>query len=329
MKQRKLGAFDVSALGFGGMNLSHAYGHPVSEDEGVRILHSALDMGVTHFDTALQYGFGKNEMLIGKALSHRRSEFTLASKCGMGPDAEGRREITNEPAKLRAACEGALTRLRTETIDLYYLHRWDQKTPIEETVGVLAELKREGKIQSIGLSEVSADTLRRAHKEHPIAAVQSEYSLWTRNPEIAVLDACRELGVSFVAFSPMARGFLSGKLTDVATLTEKDLRRGMPRFYPENYPQNMALLQPYLALAKELGHTPAELAIAWVMAKGDHILPLPGTVNLNHLAENISGTGINLSSDIVARLDAMIGQHNVVGARYNPKTQTEIDTEEF
>ncbi len=329
MKQRKLGAFDVSALGFGGMNLSHAYGHPVSEDEGVRILHSALDMGVTHFDTALQYGFGKNEMLIGKALSHRRSEFTLASKCGMGPDAEGKREITNEPAKLRAACEGALTRLRTETIDLYYLHRWDQKTPIEETVGVLAELKREGKIQSIGLSEVSADTLRRAHKEHPIAAVQSEYSLWTRNPEIAVLDACRELGVSFVAFSPMARGFLSGKLTDVATLTEKDLRRGMPRFYPENYPQNMALLQPYLALAKELGHTPAELAIAWVMAKGDHILPLPGTVNLNHLAENISGTGINLSADIVARLDAMIGQHNVVGARYNPKTQTEIDTEEF
>lgn len=329
MKQRKLGAFDVSALGFGGMNLSHAYGHPVSEDEGVRILHSALDMGVTHFDTALQYGFGKNEMLIGKALSHRRSEFTLASKCGMGPDAEGRREITNEPAKLRAACEGALTRLRTETIDLYYLHRWDQKTPIEETVGVLAELKREGKIQSIGLSEVSADTLRRAHKEHPIAAVQSEYSLWTRNPEIAVLDACRELGVSFVAFSPMARGFLSGKLTDVATLTEKDLRRGMPRFYPENYPQNMALLQPYLALAKELGHTPAELAIAWVMAKGDHILPLPGTVNLNHLAENISGTGINLSADIVVRLDAMIGQHNVVGARYNPKTQTEIDTEEF
>ena len=329
MRQRKLGSFDVSALGFGGMNLSHAYGHPVSEDEGIRILHSALDMGVTHFDTALQYGFGKNETLIGKALSHRRYEFTLASKCGMGPDASGKREITNEPAKLRAACEVALKRLQTETIDVYYLHRWDLKTPIEETVGVLADLKREGKIQSIGLSEVSADTLRRAYKEHPIAAVQSEYSLWTRNPEIAVLKACQELGVSFVAFSPMARGFLSGKLTDVATLSEKDLRRGMPRFYPENYPQNLALLQPYLALAHELGHTPAELAIAWVMAKGEHILPLPGTVNLNHLAENISGTGIDLSAEIVARLDAMIGPHNIVGARYNPKTQTEIDTEEF
>ncbi len=329
MKQRKLGTSEVSALGFGCMSLSHAYGEPVSEGEGIRILQAALDMGVTHFDTALQYGFGKNESLVGKALAHRRQEFFLASKCGMGPDADGKREITNHPAKLRAACEGALQRLRTDSIDLYYLHRWDLKTPIEESVGVLADLKHEGKIQSIGLSEVSAETLRRAHTEHPIAAVQSEYSLWTRNPEIAVLNACAELGVSFVAFSPMARGFLSGKLTNVAKLAERDLRRSMPRFYPEAYPKNLEILQPYLALAEELGQPPAELAIAWVMAKGEHILPLPGTVNLDHLAENIRGTQVALSADVVARLDALIGQHNVVGARYNPKTQNEVDTEEF
>ncbi len=329
MKQRKLGPFDVSALGFGCMSLSHAYGAPVGEDEGVRILQAALDTGVTHFDTALQYGFGKNEMLVGKALSHRRQEFTLASKCGMGPDDEGKREITNDPAKLRAACEGALQRLNTDVIDLYYLHRWDKVTPIEESVGLLADLKKEGKIRAIGLSEVSATTLQRAHKEHPIAAVQSEYSLWSRNPEIAVLDACKQLGVSFVAFSPMARGYLSGKLRDVSTLAEKDLRRGMPRFYPENYARNLEVLEPYLALADELGHTPAELAIAWVMAKGEHILPLPGTVNLAHLAENIRGVQLELSAEALARVEALINQDTVVGTRYKPATQSEIDTEEF
>lgn len=329
MKQRKLGPFTVSSLGFGCMSLSHAYGVPVSEEEGIRFLQATLDAGVTHFDTALQYGFGKNETLVGKALTHRRDEFTLASKCGMGPDENGKREITNDPAKLRAACEGALKRLNTDVIDLYYLHRWDKVTPIEECVGVLADLKKEGKIRAIGLSEVSAETLRKAHQEHPIAAVQSEYSLWTRNPEIAVLDACKALGVSFVAFSPMARGFLSGKLRDVTTLTEKDLRRGMPRFYPENYAQNLEMLAPYLALAEELGHTPAELAIAWVMAKGEHILPLPGTVSMDHLAENIRGVAIELSAEQQARMEAMINQDRVVGTRYKPATQAEIDTEEF
>lgn len=329
MKQRKLGPFNVSALGFGCMSLSHAYGSPVGEAEGVRILQAALDAGVTHFDTALQYGFGKNEMLVGKALSHRRQEFTLASKCGMGPDADGKREITNDPAKLRAACEGALKRLNTDVIDLYYLHRWDKITPIEESVGVLADLKNEGKIKAIGLSEVSAATLRRAQQEHPIAAVQSEYSLWSRNPEIAVLDACKQLGVSIVAFSPMARGYLSGKLRDVSTLAEKDLRRGMPRFYPDNYARNLDVLAPYLALAEELGHTPAELAIAWTMAKGEHILPLPGTVNLDHLAENIRGVGLELSAEAQTRMEAMINQNTVVGTRYKPATQAEIDTEDF
>ncbi|HCE94386.1 MAG TPA: aldo/keto reductase, partial [Acidovorax sp.] len=282
MQQRNLGPFSVSAIGLGCMNLSHAYGAPVSAEQGERVLLAALDAGVTLFDTATLYGFGANENLVGRVLKQHRSRFTLASKCGMqGVDVAGDgklvRVIDGRPDTLRKTCEDSLRRLQTDVIDLYYLHRWDKSVPIEESVGALGELVRRGYIRTVGLSEVSAATLRRAHAEFPITAVQTEYSLWTRNPEIAVLDACRELGVAFVAFSPVARGFLCGGLTDVSTLDAKDIRRAMPRFAPEAYAANLKLLDGYQAIARDVGCTPAQLALAWLLHQGEHIIPIPGT----------------------------------------------------
>ena len=233
MQQRQLGPFQVSAIGLGCMNLSHAYGPPVSAEQGERVLLSALDAGVTLFDTAALYGFGANETLVGKVMKPHRQKFTLASKCGMqGVDVAGDgklvRVIDGRPETIKKTCEDSLRRLQTDVIDLYYLHRWDKKVPIEDSVGALSDLVRKGHIRSIGLSEVSAATLRKAHATHPIAAVQTEYSLWTRNPEIAVLQACKDLGVAFVAFSPVARGFLCGAM-DVSAFDAKDIRRSMPR----------------------------------------------------------------------------------------------------
>jgi aryl-alcohol dehydrogenase-like predicted oxidoreductase len=242
---------------------------------------------------------------------------------------DGKRVIDGRPATLKATCEAALRRLRTEAIDLYYLHRWDKAVPIEESVGALADLVREGKIRAIGLSEVSAATLRRAHAVHPVAALQTEYSLWTRNPEIAVLDACRELDVAFVAFSPLARGFLPGTLRDVAAFDAKDIRRAMPRFAPANYAANLPLLEPLLAVAQEAGCTLAQLALAWLLHRGDHILPIPGTTSVAHLEENLGAVAVTLTLEQVARLDRAIHTGNVAGARYNGATQNEIDTEDF
>jgi aryl-alcohol dehydrogenase-like predicted oxidoreductase len=214
-------------------------------------------------------------------------------------------------------------------IDLYYLHRWDKKVPIEDSVGALSDLIRAGKIRSIGLSEVSASTLRKAHAVHPIAAVQTEYSLWTRNPEIAVLDACRELGTAFVAFSPVARGFLAGKPIDIAQLDAKDIRRSMPRFNAENFPRNQQLLPPFWALAQDIGCTPSQLAIAWLLHKAPHILPSPGTTAIAHLHDDLGALNVQLSADHMQRLEALIGQHNVVGNRYNDQANAEVDTEVF
>ena len=279
MKTRQLGPFEVSAIGLGCMNLSHAYGPPVSREQGERVLLSALDAGVTFFDTAALYGFGANETLVGQVLKPHRQRFVLASKCGMQGvdrgDGTQVRVIDGRPATLRQTCEDALRRLQTEVIDLYYLHRWDKQVPIEDSVGALSDLVRAGKIQTIGLSEVSASTLRKAHAVHPITAVQTEYSLWTRNPEIAVLQACRELGVAFVAFSPVARGFLCGPL-DIAGFDAKDIRRTMPRFAPDNYAANLKLLPAYNALAQEAGCSPSQLALAWLLHKGEDIIPIPG-----------------------------------------------------
>lgn len=334
MQQRNLGPFNVSAIGLGCMNLSHAYGAPVSAEQGERVLLAALDAGVTLFDTATLYGFGANETLVGRVMKSHRSRFTLASKCGMqGVDVKGDgklvRVIDGRPDTLRKTCEDSLRRLQTDVIDLYYLHRWDKSVPVEESVGALGELVRRGHIRTVGLSEVSAATLRRAHAEFPITAVQTEYSLWTRNPEIAVLDACRALGVAFVAFSPVARGFLCGGLTDVSTLDAKDIRRAMPRFAPEAYAANLRLLDGYKAIAREVGCTPAQLALAWLLHRGEHIIPIPGTTSVEHLLDDMGAADVPLDAVVIARLDALINERTVVGERYNAQSAIEVDTETF
>lgn len=328
MKQRRIGPFTVSAIGLGCMNLSHAYGQPPSFEAAQALLLHALDRGVTLFDTAALYGFGANEELVGRVLSPHRRQFTLASKCGM-TGVDGKRVIDGRPATLKRTCDESLKRLKTEVIDLYYLHRWDRQVPIEDSVGALSDLVRAGKIQAIGLSEVSAATLRRAHAVHPIAALQTEYSLWTRNPEIAVLQACRELGTAFVAFSPLARGFLPGTLRDVSTFDAKDIRRAMPRFAPEAYAANLKLADGLAALAAEAGCTPAQLALAWLLAQGEHIVPIPGTTSIAHLDDDLGAAELTLPASVLARAGTLINRDTVLGPRYNAATQAEIDTEEF
>ncbi|HQS32028.1 aldo/keto reductase [Polaromonas sp.] len=334
MQTRSLGPFRVSAIGLGCMNLSHAYGAPPPPEAAERLLLAALDRGVTLFDTAALYGFAANETLVGRVLGPHRNRFTLASKCGMqGVDVnnDGKlvRVIDGRPATLQATCEDSLRRLITDVIDLYYLHRWDKKVPIEDSVGALADLVRQGKIRTIGLSEVSAATLRRAHAVHPITAVQTEYSLWTRNPEIALLQACQELGVSFVAFSPVARAFLTGKLRNVSTLAAGDIRRSMPRFEPASYAANLKLLPAYQAIATEAGCTPAQLALAWLLHRGKGIIPIPGTTSLAHLTEDLAAADVTLTPATMAALEALINEKTVTGARYSAQSQSEVDTEEF
>ena len=333
MQQRQLGPFSVSAIGLGCMNLSHAYGPPVSTEQAERLLLSALDAGVTLFDTAALYGFGTNETLVGRVLKPHRSRLTLASKCGMQgvPQADGKpaRVIDGRPETIRQTCEDALRRLQTDVIDLYYLHRWDKKVPIEDSVGALSDLVRQGKIQSIGLSEVSAATLRKAHAVHPIAAVQTEYSLWTRNPEIAVLEACQALGAAFVAFSPVGRGFLCGTPIDVSTLDAKDIRRAMPRFAPEVNAANQQLLVPYNALAQQAGCSPAQLALAWLLHKAPHIIPIPGTTSVAHLMDDLGAAALTLSPETIAAVESLINHNTVSGDRYNAQANSEVDTEVF
>ncbi|RAU20901.1 aldo/keto reductase [Paramagnetospirillum kuznetsovii] len=329
MQQRRIGPFDVSALGLGCMNLSHAYGTPPSPEAAEALLLRALDHGVTLFDTAALYGFGANETLVGRVLKPHRSKIVLASKCGM-TGIDGKRVIDGRPETIKRTCDESLKRLQTEVIDLYYLHRWDKQVAIEDSVGALADLVTAGKIRAIGLSEVSAATLRRAHAVHPIAALQTEYSLWTRNPEIAVLDACRDLGVAFVAFSPLARAFLADGLHDPETeLEAKDIRRQMPRFEPANYRRNLALLDEYRRMAAEMGCSPAQLALAWLLAKGSDIIPIPGTRSPDHLDDNLGSLAVRLEEATIRTLDALINQKTVTGPRYNAATQQEIDTEEF
>ena len=332
MQHRQLGPFNVSAIGLGCMNLSHAYGQPISAEQAERVLQTALDAGVTLFDTAALYGFGQNETLLGRVLKPHRQSITLASKGGMAgvQFADGiRRVIDGRPEALRRNCEDSLRRLQTDVIDLYYLHRWDKSVPIEDSVGALAELVQAGKVRTIGLSEVSAATLRKAHAVHPIAAVQTEYSLWTRNPEIAVLDTCRELGAAFVAFSPVARGFLCGVPLDLDRLDAKDIRRSMPRFAPANYAANLGLLPAYLAVASELGCTPAQLALAWLLQQAPHIIPIPGTTSPAHLLDDLGADRVMLNAATLARLNGLINQQTVQGARYSAQAAGEVDTESF
>ena len=329
MQNRQIGPFSVSPVSLGCMNLSHAYASPPAEEDAIKLLNKALDVGYTMLDTAALYGFGANESLLAKAVMHRRDEFMLASKGGMFKNDEGKREINNQSAMLRRHCEDSLKRLGADVIDLYYLHRWDKKTPIEEVVGELSRLVEEGKVRTLGLSEVSSQTLRKAHQEHPITALQTEYSLWTRNPEISVLQTCQDLGVAFVAFSPVARGFLTGTLRDVATLEAADLRRNMPRFDAANYSKNLQLLEGLKPIAEQHQCTLAQLSLAWVLAKARHIIAIPGTTNMDHMQENFAASSITLDVKTLAEMDELINQNNVRGARYNALTQTEIDTEEF
>jgi len=333
MNTRKLGPLPVSEIGLGCMNLSHAYGVPPPTATAERVLLEAYERGVTLFDTASLYGFGANERLLGRVIAHR-SGIVLATKGGMAgvefPDGV-RRVIDGRPATLRRNCEDSLARLGVDVIDLYYLHRVDMKNeiPVEDSVGEMSRLVEEGKARALGLSEVSARTLRRAHAVHPIAALQSEYSLWTRNPELGVLDTCRELGIAFVAFSPLGRGYLAGALRDVGTLDEKDIRRPMPRFLPENYAKNLQLLDAVRSIAAEAGCTLAQLALAWLLRRDERVIPIPGTTSIAHLADNLGAAAVPLDTEQMARLDILVNQRTVTGARYSAAVQAEIDTEDF
>lgn len=326
---RRLGPFQVSALGLGCMNLSHGYGPPPPADQATALLHRAIDLGVTLFDTAALYGFGANETLLGQALQGGlRQRVVLTSKCGLH-GVDNQRVIDNRPATLKASCDASLQRLRTDVIDLLYLHRFDKAVPIEDSVGAMADLVRAGKVRALGLSEVSAATLRRAHAVHPIAALQSEYSLWTRNAELGTLAACAELGTTYVAFSPLARAFLTGTLREVDRLHAKDMRRQMPRFAPEAYARNLALLPAVQAVADEAGCSMAQAALAWLLSRGPQVLPIPGTTRIDHLEDNLGALRVQLTAAQLQALDDAVNPRTVTGARYLPATEAEIDTEKL
>ena len=335
---RRIGPFTVAPIGLGCMNLSHAYGTPPPAEQAERLLLAALDEGVTLFDTAALYGFGANETLVGRVLKPHRSRFVLASKGGMTAQPVGtggalQRVIDGRPDSIRRDCEDSLRRLQTDVIDLFYLHRWHKSglgaVPIEDSVGAMADLVRAGKVRALGLSEVGAATLRRAHAVHEIAAVQSEYSPWSRNAEIAVLQACRDIGAAFVAFSPVGRAALTGTLNDVTTLDAKDIRRGMPRFEPVTFEANLRLLAGFNALAGEAGCTPAQLSLAWLLARGEHVVPIPGTTSTAHLRENVGAAKIVLQPPLLAKVDALMHPHAAQGGRYSKASQADVDTEEF
>ncbi|GAA2203417.1 aldo/keto reductase [Sinomonas flava] len=315
-------------IGLGCMSLSHAYGVPPSVEDGLAFLRSALDEGVRMLDTATLYGGGRNEELVGQAIAGRRDEVVLASKCGMAM-VDGVKVIDGRPETLRAQVDASLGRLGVEHIDLYYLHRWDKQVPIGESVGALAEMVAAGKIGAIGLSEVSVQRLRDAQAVAPIAAVQNEYSLWSRNPELGMLEATRESGVALVAFSPLARGFLSDGFDDPAEFAPKDIRRNMPRFQPEHWAANASLLPQWRALAEEAGCTPGQLALAWVLSRGDHVVPIPGTTRLDHLRENQAAADLTVDAGLLARAGELIGTSTVSGPRYAPAASREVDAESF
>ena len=310
------------------MNLGRVYGPPPTPAAGRALLLRALELGVTHFDTAALYGFGKNEKLVGATLAPHRRDIFLASKCGMR-GVGGKRVIDGRPAALLETCDESLARLRTDHIDLYYLHRFDKSVPIEESVGALSRMVEAGKVRHIGLSEVSAATLARAHAVHPIAAVQTEYSLWTRNPEVAVLEATRKIGAALVAFSPVGRGFLAGRLESIDDLAKGDLRLRMPRFGEPHFAKNLELLAGITLLAERTGCTRAQLVLAWLLGCGEHVVPIPGTGSIAHLEENVAAAGVSLPADVAAELEALVNPATVSGPRYGSATQAEVDTEEI
>ncbi len=324
MKEVEIGELSVSAIGLGCMGMSQAYGDAdLAESE--RTLHRALDIGITFLDTANAYGAGHNEKLIGRVLSERRDEFVLATKFGMLRNKDGSRGVDGHPERVAERCDESLRRHNTDVIDLYYLHRLDPNVPIEDTVGAMADLVSAGKVRYLGLSEISANTLRRAHAIHPITAVQSEYSLWTRDPERALLAACRELGVGFVPFSPLGRAMLTGALTDMAALGEDDLRQKMPRFQGDNFRANLATVQKFIGFAERKGCTAAQLSLAWLLALGDGIAPIPGTKRVSYLEEDVGAVDLVLDASDMEHLEALFAPENIAGERYSAAMMKTIE----
>ncbi|MGZ3477869.1 MAG: aldo/keto reductase [Polyangiales bacterium] len=316
MEKRSLGALSVSALGLGCMGMSEFYG-PTDDAESLATLDRALELGITFLDTADMYGPFKNEELIARALEGRRDKFVIATKFGVvrGGDPK-QRSISGKPEYVKQACDASLKRLGIETIDLYYQHRVDPSTPIEDTVGAMAELVKAGKVRHLGLSEAAPATLRRAVKVHPIAALQTEYSLWSRDPEDEILATCRELGIGFVAYSPLGRGFLTGDYKSLDDFAKDDFRRYSPRFQGENFKKNLELVEQVKALAKSKGCTPAQLALAWVLAQGNDIVPIPGTRKRTRLEENAGALAVRLTGDDLATLDRIAPKGVAAGLRY-------------
>jgi aryl-alcohol dehydrogenase-like predicted oxidoreductase len=310
------------------MGLSWGYGPAVPDEVAVALLHRALDLGYDHFDSAALYGAGHNETLLARAFGENRGKLLITSKVGLTA-VRGGRGIDGRPETIKAGCEDSLKRLQTDHIDLFYLHRLDPQVPIEESMGAMADLVAAGKICAIGLSEMSAATLRRAAAVHSVAVMQSEYSPFSRNVEIAVLDACRELGTAFVAFSPLSRGVLGGALRDPAALDTGDVRRYMPRFSGTHWDSNLALADRFAALARDEGVSPAQLCLSWVLSRGEHVVAIPGTRSRRHLVENITRADWPLPEETARRIDALINQRTVSGARYPAQIQAQIDTEEF
>ncbi|HYA71391.1 MAG TPA: aldo/keto reductase [Thermoplasmata archaeon] len=326
MKTRRLGRNGpiVSAIGLGCMPMSQSYGSP-DEAGGIETIRRAIELGVTFLDTADVYGPFTNEELVGRAIHGHRDEVVLATKCGFVPGRSGPMGVDGSPPHIREACDASLRRLGVKTIDLYYLHRVDPRTPIEESVRAMAGLVAEGKVRYLGLSEVSAKTLHRAHAVHPITAVQSEYSLWTRDPETGVLPACRELGIGFVPFSPLGRGFFTGSVRTLEGLPANDFRRGVPRFQGRNLEQNLRLLDQLGAIAAEKGCTPAQLALAWLLAQGPELVPIPGTKRRKYLEENVGAVDVALSRADLARMESLLPKGAVAGERYSPESFALVD----
>jgi aryl-alcohol dehydrogenase-like predicted oxidoreductase len=319
MKTRKLGRGgpEVSAIGLGCMGMAAFYGQASDEAQATAVIHRALDLGVTFFDTAEMYGPHTNEIQVGKALADRRDRAFVATKFGIGYNAE-RTALTvdGSPANVRRAIEGSLKRLGMDHVDLYYLHRVDANTPIEETVGAMGELVKEGKVRFLGLSEASPETLRRGHAEHPITALQTEYSLWSREPEDELFATCEELGIGFVPYSPLGRGFLSGEIQSVDDLAADDFRRSNPRFQGENFRKNIDLVHAVAAIAADKGVTAAQLALAWVLARGETLVPIPGTRRIRTLEENAAAVDLALTAEDLARIEAVFPKGAAAGHRY-------------
>ncbi|RJL30570.1 aldo/keto reductase [Pectobacterium polaris] len=329
MQQRKLGANgpQVSAIGLGCMGMSDFYSTAQDEKESIATLHRALELGVTLLDTADMYGPHTNELLLGKAIKGKREQVFLATKFGIVRDPENpnARGVCGKPDYIRRAVEGSLTRLGTDVIDLYYQHRIDPTVPIEETVGTLAELVQEGKIRYIGLSEASVTTLERAHRVHPITALQSEYSLWTRDMEAEILPTCERLGIGFVPYSPLGRGFLTGAIRSPDDLAADDFRRTNPRFSGENFGKNLQLVEKINQLAQEKQVTPSQLALAWVLAQGEHIVPIPGTKRRRYLEENVAALDVTLTKEELAAIDAIFPPDAAAGERYGKESMAALN----